>query len=70
MIMIRCEDGVDKEEGVVSCPTIWLLIFAKKQSFVLYMNYDDEKDGDDNDEANNTNLESKEHPRGEGDQEV
>ena len=28
MIMIRCEDGVDKEEGVVSCPTIWLLIFA------------------------------------------
>ena len=28
MIMIRCEDGVDKEEGVVSCSTIWLLIFA------------------------------------------
>ena len=30
MIMIRCEDGVDKEEGVVSCPTIWLLIFANE----------------------------------------
>ena len=74
MIMIRCEDGVDKEEGVVSCSTIWLLIFAsdicKEIELCAILNYDDEKDGDDNDEANNTNLESKEHPRGEGDQEV